>query len=194
MGKQSFSFKEAAAEMARGKAGLLPELDFSGASVLLLDTFLDSRWPEGLGREDEEWTPEKEGLQRLVVGYGAYLGEVLRRKIGGKWVAESGATLEWYIELPKEKGQVVVIDKAFKRFKNGPVDALFPFFLHAREQVGAKPYTASDAPLFVAQDAFWKSVGRPKHALPLYEMALKLDPELASAKNGRAAAVADRAL
>jgi tetratricopeptide (TPR) repeat protein len=60
-------------------------LDFSTASVVVLDAFFDEMWgPDGDARGRVDHAPSQSKLN-LALGFGAYLGEVARRLTQGRW-------------------------------------------------------------------------------------------------------------
>jgi hypothetical protein len=97
-------------------ADLVPglSLDYSPQSLAALDEFIASEFdPEGKD-------PAPDGLQQDV---GAYVGEVVRRHVGGRW-ADDGAL----VEVGGPISSVNPIGKARKRFANGAEDSLAWFY------------------------------------------------------------------
>jgi hypothetical protein len=89
-------------------------LDFSPESLAALDGFIASDFdPAGK-------SPAPDGLQHDV---GAYVGEVVRRHVGGRW-ADDGAL----VDVGGPVSSVNPIGKARKRFANGPEDSLAWFY------------------------------------------------------------------
>jgi hypothetical protein len=88
------------------------ELDYSEESIEKLDEIINKGWS---GR-----TPAM--LEPTVVAFGAYLGEAIRRNIGGEWgFAENEG---YYLDKVGEKAKIFPIAKVTKRFKNGEEDSL----------------------------------------------------------------------
>lgn len=89
-------------------------LDYSPESLRALDDFISATF------EGPSVSSAPESLQDDV---GAYVGEVVRRHIGGRW-DEDGSLRD----LGGEVTQVHPIGKARKRFANGPEDSLAWFY------------------------------------------------------------------
>jgi hypothetical protein len=87
------------------------ELDYSPTSLLALEGFLCEAFdPPG----------SVEVGPNLPVDLGCYVGEVIVRAIGGSWSVEASGQID-------DVGQIKAlwpIQKAFKRFQNGPADSL----------------------------------------------------------------------
>jgi hypothetical protein len=89
-------------------------LDYSPESLTGLDAFIAGDFdPPGK-------TPAPDGLQHDV---GSYVGEVVRRHVGGRW-ADDGAL----VDVGGPVSSVNPIGKARKRFANGPEDSLAWFY------------------------------------------------------------------
>jgi hypothetical protein len=88
------------------------ELDYSEESIAQLDKIIQKGWPDR--------PPAM--LEPTVVTFGAYLGETIRRNIGGEWgFAESEG---YYLDGVGEKAKIFPFAKVTKRFKNGEEDSL----------------------------------------------------------------------
>lgn len=180
-------YAAAAADVAEGRPGRAPPLDFTGPSVLLLDTFLDAEFPRGLGPDDDDWVPEDEEQEGMVLGFGSYLGEVLRREHGGDWGEPSAEVASIPFVASRTVKRKIIdfmtfpIGFALARLKSGPEEGLFNVVLQARKSF-RQPFTKADAPAFLEQARFWEDLGKPENAVKLYEFALELDPDLADAK------------
>ncbi|MCD6052802.1 MAG: hypothetical protein K0Q55_4224 [Verrucomicrobia bacterium] len=105
-----------------------------------------------MARTDEaisKFHPDGNILDSTILGYGSYVGEVIRRNLGGKWVQD-----ERGVALLEQIGGIDL--KAFpfswtqKRFTNGEEDSLaFKFAVLKNEVVkanGQVPAPAADAP------------------------------------------------
>jgi hypothetical protein len=120
------------------------ELDFSLESLVTLDAMLDRlfgrRWSIGRsGRLDtKQFTP-------MIEPIGAYVGETLRRNVGGEWGFhdEHGPGLE----LPSGMW-TFPLAKADKRFHNGHEDslALYGGVMASMGAAGEPPPAGSDEP------------------------------------------------
>jgi hypothetical protein len=100
--------------------------DYSESSVAALDEWADRLWDPAGPRPGEA---ELDSNSKLM---GAYLGEVIIRNLGGKWVFKKGEGMaQPAVEMAS--GQTAwVLNKAYKRQLNGRADAFTDFFLAAR--------------------------------------------------------------
>lgn len=124
---------ESALLTAATKWGLL--LDFSPESLKGVEDVLgvlhDSlREPERPG----DPRPPADALRRMAILWGCYVGEVMRRHIGGRWsntpVGDQGPVLRLEIGTT----QVFPLRKVEKRMLDGPGDAI-PFYFHGVRKV-----------------------------------------------------------
>lgn len=110
--------------LVRGRTGI--ELDYSAASLRLVDRSI-----EGLRREGH---PVAE-LAETLVGFGAYVGEVLVKEAGACWVDFSPherALFGHAFGVRTPDGQVWnPLGKAFKRYTGGADHSLHSFFVGA---------------------------------------------------------------
>jgi hypothetical protein len=97
--------------------------DFSSTSLTEVDRFFDEHAPDG--------KPLPNGLLARELGprmfaLGAYVGEVIRRNIGGEWaVDEDNPNAEIDLELRLSDGSTVwPVQRVMKRYQNGPEDAI----------------------------------------------------------------------
>ncbi len=112
--------------------------DFSPASLWQVEYFFDDNCRDGKAL--------KSGLLADQLGYrlfavGSYVGEVIRREIGGEWKGDdSDPGAEINVELRLPDGTVCwPVQRAMKRFKNGPEDGIFAYGLHFGLEVGPAP-------------------------------------------------------
>jgi hypothetical protein len=119
---------ESAVAHARSHHGV--ELDYSVESVRLLEGLLEARY-----RANNSWwlryvQPEKRkrALQGAALLWGAYLGEVIRRRWGGRWLMPADDVFAglYCIELP---GPFTFspASKVFKRLTNGAEDSVWSY-------------------------------------------------------------------
>lgn len=103
--------------------------DFSAASVRELDRFFDEH---ANGGEPVSGGLLSEDLGPRVFAIGAYLGEVLRRHLGGEWRGDGDdPEAEISIALHLSDGSVCwPVQRVMKRFKNGAEDNL-TLYAHA---------------------------------------------------------------
>jgi hypothetical protein len=107
-------------------------LDYSPASVARIDDQVESLRDEGLTGEDTAET--------LFV-FGCYLGEVMVRHLGGRWVATAQSPLArvspWPMVVVLPGGSAWdTIGKVFKRLELGDSEYLPAFLTAARSIVG----------------------------------------------------------
>src|SRR5690349_9944578 len=110
--------------------------DFSPASVLAIDCYLDELWgTDGKLKEDPAWKLT-ERAANLVWLYGTYVGESIRRAFGGQWEHDPKAALNMAaVQLPSGWSQLP-LNKMLKRLQNGAEDAIYPLYEFAREKCG----------------------------------------------------------
>jgi len=151
------------------------DLDYSPASVLALDVFFDEMWgTEGYSPNNEDWTANQ-GQVAVIMNFGSYFGEVIRRRYNGRWQedqAQDGNPLWTTVALPSGD-HLYVISKVFKRLKNGSTDALYPMLLSLRQSLGDQP-KADQLECWLIQAGHFEKVKRPDHALKFYDCALAL--------------------
>lgn len=154
--------------------------DYSLASIVLLDAFLDELWGEAAQAPGQlDWEPGPTRVHAMV-GIAAYVGEVIRRRVGGRWTSppehpsdpragtvQVGSALHWPFGA--------VLD----RLREGSSHALHPFTTRIT------PATRADAPAFEAQAASLLARSRlpvetrDALAIRLLEAAVSLDPSSA---------------
>jgi hypothetical protein len=116
--------------------GFVP--DFSPASLVVLDAFMDSMWgTSGAAPAEESWDapPEK---QRMIAQFGSYLGETLRRLWHGEWKRDARGPMWTMVSLPDE-GSCLPFDRVYRRMKNGRRDALYGLYQELRPRLGPPP-------------------------------------------------------
>ena len=108
--------------MAREGAGVL--LDYSPPSLALLDRIIDAIRQKGAPTE---------AIPPSLLGFGAYVGEVLVRGAGAQWTdfdADQRRFFEQPFGIRTPDGRVWnPLGKAVKRYHNGPQDSLRLFYL-----------------------------------------------------------------
>lgn len=166
-------------------------LDYSPASVYALDVFFDEMWgTEGYAHDQEDWTATQ-GQTAVIMNFGCYFGEVMRRRYGGRWLedpAQPSNPLWTTVELPGGN-RVFAIAKVFKRLKNGSEDALWGLFFHMR-QTQNDPLKADELESWLAQARHFEGVKRHDHALKFYDYALALP--LSAEEKARVSAARER--
>jgi hypothetical protein len=90
-------------------------LDYSTDSLDRLEAFIAAQFdPPGT----------RDPGQSLPVGIGCYLGEVIRRNLGGYWNRSGRPEISGLGQIKA----IYPIQKAGKRFANGPTDSLTTYF------------------------------------------------------------------
>jgi hypothetical protein len=112
--------------------------DFTPASLWEIDRFFDEQAPNGV--------PVKDGLlseQRgqRIFAVGSYVGEVIRRHLGGNWIgddADPNAELDVTLKLGEDH-LLWPIQRAMKRYSNGDEDGIAIYGFALGLPVGARP-------------------------------------------------------
>jgi hypothetical protein len=112
--------------------------DFSPSSLWEIDRFFDEHCKNG------EALPGgllSESLGSRIFALGAYIGEVIQRTRGGSWKGnDSDPEVEMNVELVLTDGTVCwPVQRAMKRFKNGPEDGIAAYGLGLGLAVGPRP-------------------------------------------------------
>lgn len=112
--------------------------DFSPESLWEIDFFFDDHTKNG--RAVRKGLLSK-GLGKKLFALSGYVGEVLRRNLGGEWcVDEKDPMAEVNIRLEFSPGNVCWPgQRVIKRFKHGESDSIAVYGLGMGLQVGAKP-------------------------------------------------------
>jgi hypothetical protein len=112
--------------------------DFSPESLWEIDRFFDEQSAHG---QAEPGGLLSEGLGARIFALGAYVGEVVRRKLGGEWVGDdSDPQAEISVELKLPDGtRCWPTQRVMKRFKNGSEDGIAGWGSGAGLQVGPGP-------------------------------------------------------
>ena len=100
------------------------ELDYSPASIALVDNMLETRRGEGLSVDD---------FAETIFTAGCYVGQVIVNNNPSKWIREEDANLPEGIRMSAiiiKIGNTVYdpVSKAYKRFFNGSIDNLDSFY------------------------------------------------------------------
>ncbi len=140
-----------------GSFGVL--LNYSLASLAALDVFLDETWGRDGEAPNDETYKLPPGKLPVAIEFGSYLGEVIRRALGGEWEIDPAKPNNPYsakVKLP-QGGFVAPIYCVYLRFKNGEKESLCEV---AQNVIGSKaPHLlAQSAQSFIEQaDAFLNS-------------------------------------
>lgn len=113
----SFDYRKEAEIFVALAKDLVPgaRLDFSPESIDELEGFIAKNFdPPG----------SRYVGNSLVAGVGCYLGEAIVRTVGGHWNEQGRAEINGVGEIQA----IFPLQKALKRFKNGPVDSLSHYY------------------------------------------------------------------
>ena len=123
--------------------------DFTPQSLREIDRFFDEH---GLNGEARPGGLLSSGLGQRIFALGSYIGEVVRRKLGGRWVGDdSDPEAEVNVELQLADGtHCWPVQRAMKRFKNGKEDGIAAWGIGLGLNVGSD----SDLP----QEAWTKNL------------------------------------
>ena len=173
-----FDHARVADDAVRKLRGYGIPLDFSPASLLALDAFLDSTiGDEGYAPNEEEWAPDP-SQRTLILLYGSYLGEVVRRRLGGSWQdAADGEELGIQVVLPSGE-RFFPFARLWKRLRSGVGHALSKAFDDLVAPLPAGHAAPSEAPQWVAMGDVFLAAGQPRVAERFYERARSIDPRL----------------
>lgn len=121
--------------------------DFSPASLWEIDRFFDDHAPGG--RVKRRGLLGKQVGQRILA-VGAYVGEVLRRDLGGEWHGDDDdPEVEINVELHLPGGTIVwPVQRAMKRLQNGPEDGIAAYGSALGLTVGPEPAAPSRVPWY----------------------------------------------
>jgi hypothetical protein len=97
--------------------------DFSMASLAEIDRFFDDQAPGGTVKPDGLLS---EQLGSRLFAIGSYVGETLRRNLGGEWAgndADPEAEINIALKL-SGRGTIWPVQRTMKRFRNGREDGI----------------------------------------------------------------------
>src|SRR5262245_25113711 len=112
--------------------------DFSPASLWQIDRFFDEQAQGGTAKPGGLLSQD---LGSRLFAVGAYIGEVIRREHGGEWVADDNAPqAEINISVRLPDGTICwPVQRAMKRFKNGPEDGIAAYGVVMGLEIGPQP-------------------------------------------------------
>jgi len=127
-----------AAWIAKALASSGYRTDFSAASLWEVDRFLDEQAPGG---KPTRWGLLSRDLGTRLFSLGAYVGEVVRREVGGEWHADDddpSAEVNASVRLPD--GSVIwPVQRVMKRLRNGEEDGIAVYASVLGVPVGPRP-------------------------------------------------------
>ena len=112
--------------------------DFTPASLWEVERFFDEQTSDGQAVTGGLLS---EDLGARLFTLGSYVGEVLRRQLGGRWHgddADPEAEINVALNLPSET-TVWPVQRVMKRFANGDEDSLAAYGAALGLDVGARP-------------------------------------------------------
>lgn len=97
--------------------------DFTLASFGEVDRFFEEHAPGGIARPSGLLS---EDVGSRLFAIGSYIGETLRRQLGGEWIGDDeDPQAEINISIKLADGSIIwPIQRAMKRFRNGPEDSI----------------------------------------------------------------------
>jgi superkiller protein 3 len=149
-------------------------LDFTPASIAMLDCFIDETWGEaGQSPDTEQWQPS-DATWNTILNFGIYFGEFLIRRYGGEWVpyeTQPDSLINIGVVFPNGM-KVFPVAKIWKRFKNGVEDKIGPLFRWIRTQLNDEPGVEEWREWLNHGNWFMKVSRRPDRAIPFFRSAL----------------------
>jgi hypothetical protein len=112
-------------------------LDFSEASVRQLETLL-AGMHTGLPKPGDPARPSDQWITSVAVTFGAYLGEILRRNLGGEWLKQNPKAPGSLPALNIHGDIVTPCRKVRKRILEGPVENVAFFYQGACQIIREK--------------------------------------------------------
>jgi hypothetical protein len=126
--------------------------DFSPESLWQIDFFFDDQSRNGKPTPGGLLSKE---LGKRLFAIGAYIGEVLRRNIGGEWIGDDNdpqAEINIKLRLPSG-AQCWPVQRVMKRYKNGAEDSIAAYGIGMGLQVGNRPEHSQES---ASKKPWWK--------------------------------------
>ena len=114
--------------------------DFSPESLWEIDRFFDDHSVNGKAKPGGLLSQD---LGPRIFAIASYIGETVRRQVGGDWVGDDAdPEVEISVELHLTNGsRCWPVERAMKRFQNGPEDGIAVWAVSMGLQVGPRPET-----------------------------------------------------
>ena len=112
--------------------------DFTPASLWEIDRFFDEQSRNG---EPRRWGLLAKDTSLRLFSIGAYVGEVVRREVGGEWEgddADEQAELNLALRLAGD-GLAWPVQRAVARMRNGAEEGIVAYAIELGVEVGPKP-------------------------------------------------------
>jgi hypothetical protein len=114
------------------------EADFTPTSLWEIDRFFDEQTRKGAPRR---WGLLAEDTSLRLFSLGVYVGEVIRRELGGEWEGDDDdprAELNLALRL-SDDGVVLPVQRAVARMRNGAEESVVAYAAALGVEVGPKP-------------------------------------------------------
>jgi hypothetical protein len=129
------AYAEDAVDLARER--FQTELDFSEASLEQVESVLatlHNALPKGPFEKSPERGPSQEQIWQMSKVWGGYIGEVIRRRWGGKWIEKTTAHPGTVITLRVLGTDIFPLAKVYRRLINGPEDNVHHYYQVIRRE------------------------------------------------------------
>jgi len=126
--------------------------DFSMQSLHEIDRFIDEHVVDGQPRPQGLLSRD---LGRRLFAIGAYIGEVVRRRAGGRWTGDPGSA-SFELDACLEVGEGTSCwptQKAIKRFKGGAIEGIAAWGQGCVEYAGSSPQAAGGS--LISSSRIW---------------------------------------
>ncbi len=135
----------------------LQALEFHPAALAALDAFFDVTWgPDGVGAGNPAWKPN-EGQSQIILHFGCFYGELMRREFHGRWEADPNRLLMARINYGNRYALPLV--KAYKRMMLGRSENFEAEYMTERMHLGIRG-TPAEANGWLRQAQHFAQVGR----------------------------------
>jgi hypothetical protein len=112
------------------------ELDFSENSLEKVETILNlvsTSVPKGPLAKIAKRGPSDEQVRKMAMVWGAYVGEVIRRRWGGEWTTETKAQPGYVLTLRLGETDIFPPAKVYRRLTNGLEDNVWHYYRVLRQ-------------------------------------------------------------
>ena len=119
--------------------------NFTPQSLWEIDRFFDEQSQNGVARPRSLLSKD---LGKRIFSIGSYIGEVVRRRLGGEWIGDDNdPQVEITVELHLPGGgRCWPVQRTLKRFKDGPEDGIAAWGAGIGVEVGPCPDRPQKAP------------------------------------------------
>lgn len=156
-------------------------LEFHPAAVAAVDVFLSHTYGEsGLDGGRADWKPTA-GQEAVIMRFGCFFGEVVRRYFGGYWEEEPGEPVHARMSsvVIPQGAQVFPVNRAFNRVAKGEAENFEILFEQLRAHTGRLP-DPSEADGWLRQARFFEARDRKDIAARFLLQALALRADAAT--------------